>query len=116
MRDERYFDRADEFIPERWREQPELVKDRRAYFPFSMGLCPGTPKVIIELIGNAGEYVCPGRPLGMMSLRMFLSRTCLSFDWELAPGQTLEGYLEGMMSMFATQLPPTYIKFTPRKR
>ncbi len=34
-RDERYFPRGDEFIPERWNDQPELLRDMRAYIPFS---------------------------------------------------------------------------------
>jgi hypothetical protein len=33
--DERYFPRGREFIPERWTEKPELIKDRRAFIPFS---------------------------------------------------------------------------------
>lgn len=37
-RDERYFERPLEFIPERWtKEMPGLVKDRRAYMPWSIG-------------------------------------------------------------------------------
>lgn len=48
MRDKRYLERIEEFIPERWREQPEFVNDRRAYFPFFMGLFPGTPKGLLS--------------------------------------------------------------------
>lgn len=29
--------RQDEFIPERWYSQPELIKDRRAFSPFGVG-------------------------------------------------------------------------------
>jgi len=28
---------AEEFIPERWYSRPELIKDARAYAPFSVG-------------------------------------------------------------------------------
>ncbi|KAF7556322.1 hypothetical protein G7Z17_g1549 [Cylindrodendrum hubeiense] len=35
-RDPRCFERPDEFIPERWTSQPELVKDSSAFAPFSM--------------------------------------------------------------------------------
>ncbi|KAG4415830.1 hypothetical protein IFR04_011010 [Cadophora malorum] len=31
------FEKADEFIPERWTTRPEMVIDKRAYNPFSMG-------------------------------------------------------------------------------
>jgi hypothetical protein len=38
--DPRAFLRGDEFIPERWTTQPELVRDRTVYAPFSVGKCP----------------------------------------------------------------------------
>ena len=31
------FPRAQEFLPERWYSQPELIQDRRAFAPFSQG-------------------------------------------------------------------------------
>jgi tryprostatin B 6-hydroxylase len=31
------FDDPEEFIPERWTSQPELIHDSRAYAPFSVG-------------------------------------------------------------------------------
>lgn len=38
FRDERYFIRATEFLPERWLEEKDrLIKDERAFFPFSLG-------------------------------------------------------------------------------
>ncbi len=33
--DERYFPKGDEFIPERWIDQPGLVLNARAFIPFS---------------------------------------------------------------------------------
>jgi cytochrome P450 len=39
-RDPRYFARPLEFIPERWTEQPKLIKDARAFIPFSIGTVP----------------------------------------------------------------------------
>ncbi|KAM0075253.1 hypothetical protein ACKRZS_012707 [Fusarium odoratissimum] len=37
QRDERYFVRPSEYIPERWTTSPELVKDKTVYAPFSIG-------------------------------------------------------------------------------
>jgi cytochrome P450 len=31
------FEKADEFIPERWYSKPEMVRDKRAFAPFSQG-------------------------------------------------------------------------------
>ncbi|KAF9871302.1 cytochrome p450 [Colletotrichum karsti] len=36
-RDPRFFDRPDEFIPERWIDRPDLVKNAAVYVPFSTG-------------------------------------------------------------------------------
>jgi cytochrome P450 len=37
-RDERYYERPLEFIPERWTdEMPALVKDDRIFMPFTLG-------------------------------------------------------------------------------
>ncbi|KAK6502390.1 hypothetical protein TWF506_002970 [Arthrobotrys conoides] len=51
MTDEKYFERADEFIPERWTEKEEMVKDKRAYIPFGYGVhaCAGKQLAINEL-------------------------------------------------------------------
>jgi cytochrome P450 len=32
--------RPDEFIPERWYKYPDLIKDRSAFAPFSLGMYP----------------------------------------------------------------------------
>lgn len=37
QRQEMYYKKTEEFIPERWSDQPELVKDKRAYMPFGLG-------------------------------------------------------------------------------
>jgi cytochrome P450 len=49
-RDERYFERPDEFLPERWSPESQLHMDRRAYFPFIGGpkLCVGNHFALAE--------------------------------------------------------------------
>jgi cytochrome P450 len=49
-RDERYFERPDEFLPERWSPESQLHMDRRAYFPFIGGpkLCVGSHFALAE--------------------------------------------------------------------
>ncbi|KAF8517242.1 cytochrome P450 [Trichophaea hybrida] len=57
QRDERYYEKALEFIPERWTEEKaEMIKDKRAYAPFSLG-----------------TYGCVGKGLAMMELRMAIA-------------------------------------------
>lgn len=38
--DERYFQRPEEWLPERWSTKPHLIKDRAAFIPFSTGKSP----------------------------------------------------------------------------
>jgi tryprostatin B 6-hydroxylase len=33
------YERPHDFIPERWYKSPELVKDKTAFAPFSLGMC-----------------------------------------------------------------------------
>ncbi|CCX30032.1 cytochrome P450 [Pyronema domesticum] len=98
-RDERYFERPLEFIPERWtKEMPGLVKDRRAYMPWSIG-----------------PTACAGKPLANMSLKLMISRICLSFDFDFAEGQDPRAYKEDMKENFGFQVPALRMTFTPRK-
>lgn len=49
-RDDHYFERADEFLPERWADESTLRLDRRAYFPFLTGpkFCVGSHFALLE--------------------------------------------------------------------
>jgi cytochrome P450 len=51
MQQERYYERALEFIPERWEEGSSLKMDNRAYYPFSLGPrnCIGMKLAQLEL-------------------------------------------------------------------
>jgi cytochrome P450 len=40
--DARNFVKPDDFIPERWTSQPELVLNKEAFLPFSVGSYPQT--------------------------------------------------------------------------
>lgn len=45
------FPQPDEFIPERWYSRPELIRDKRAFAPFSVGgrQCVGKGMAYAEL-------------------------------------------------------------------
>lgn len=67
--DKRSFVQPNDFIPERWTTQPELVLNKSAWLPFS-----------------AGVYNCPGKALGMMELRSVVARTIDRFNVSFPPG------------------------------
>ncbi|KAF8532950.1 cytochrome P450 [Trichophaea hybrida] len=100
QRDPRYFSQPLDFIPERWTdESPELCKDKRAFMPFGLG-----------------SHVCAGKAFGIMEIRIAIARICLSFDWELAEGQTEKAYFEGQRDFFTCCLPNLFLRFTPWER
>jgi hypothetical protein len=50
-----------------------------------------------------------------MSLKLLISRICLSFDFDFAEGQDPRAFKEGMKENFAFQVPALRMTFTPRK-
>ncbi len=58
-RDERYFERAGEFLPERWAEDSPLRMERRAYFPFLTGpkFCVGSHFALLEATEAVGRFL-----------------------------------------------------------
>ncbi|KAH7009562.1 benzoate 4-monooxygenase cytochrome P450 [Ilyonectria destructans] len=96
-RDGRYFDRPEEFVPERWTSKPELVKDERAFVPFS-----------------TGRYSCIGKQLGLMEIRHVASQILRRYNVALAPGQTPSAFLQGKQDTFTLQLAPLDMVFPLR--
>ncbi|KAF1947502.1 cytochrome P450 [Clathrospora elynae] len=72
-RDPRAFLQPDEFIPERWSSQPELILRKDAFLPFGYG-----------------AYNCAGRPLALLQLRMVVAMVCNRFEISFAPGKEAE--------------------------
>lgn len=66
----RAFVKPDEFIPERWSTQPELILNKTAFFPFSIG-----------------KFSCIGKQLALSELRTVIAKMVLEFDVEFAEGE-----------------------------
>ncbi|EAW10404.1 cytochrome P450 [Aspergillus clavatus NRRL 1] len=96
-RSELCYERADEFIPERWYKSPELIKDERAFAPFTIG-----------------PYSCIGRPLALMNLRATVARLVITFDVEFAPGEDGRAFVEKAQDNFV--LYPGALNLTFKKR
>ncbi|KAK7424018.1 hypothetical protein QQX98_000628 [Neonectria punicea] len=97
FRDPRYFERPDEFIPERWTTQPELVKDGSVFTPFSIG-----------------RYSCVGKQLGLMEIRCVVSQIIHRYNISLGPGQTSEAFREELVDTFTLLCPKLDVVFTLR--
>lgn len=106
MSDERNFPRAAEFLPERWMSDQDgkvndLVKDRRAWFPF-----------------GHGAHSCPGKLLAIDEMRLIISYILSEFDvcFEGKGGQPFnyEEWAANWKDFFAVEMEELYLKFTPR--
>lgn len=92
QRDPRYWDNALEFTPERWEK---LTPEKAPWTAF-----------------NRGQWVCPGKNLAMMELRMVLSRIALRFDIEFASDDAeLKTFDEDTLDTFTLSLRPLHLSF-----
>ncbi|KAF5690423.1 pisatin demethylase cytochrome P450 [Fusarium circinatum] len=96
-RDERCFEKPNEFIPERWTTRPELIKDASVYAPFS-----------------TGRGVCAGKQLGLMEMRYVLMDILSRYDIAFAPGTNPQAFIDGLRDCYTLELPKLDMVFTPR--
>lgn len=98
-RDPRWWQDAQDFVPERFGERRvEMGTDQAPYLPFSLG-----------------AYSCPGKNLAQLSLRVALSTIVQNFDITFAPGETGEAFDKEMLDTFTVTLPPLQLQFSPRE-
>ncbi|KAL4764898.1 cytochrome P450 [Aspergillus foveolatus] len=95
--DERYYVDAKRFVPERWGGKKEMIQDGAPYFPFLYG-----------------PYVCPGKNLALMSLRISVSKLAQLYDIHFAPGENGELFETRTLDTFTTTLPPLHVQFLRR--
>ena len=107
--DERYFEKPHEWVPERWTSRPEMVKDRRAYLPFSMG-----------------RTVCAGKYFALMEMKVVVAKVVGEFEIGFPKGEEekegrygKEGepeWLKGNKDFFTLWLPELRLCLVPRVR
>ena len=73
QRDQRYFERPDDFVPERWLDGLAKRLPRFAYFPF-----------------GGGPRLCIGQPFAMLEAILLLSTIAQSWHLTLQPGHPVE--------------------------
>ncbi|TVY16496.1 Cytochrome P450 monooxygenase FCK2 [Lachnellula arida] len=89
---------AEEFLPERWEENSELILDKSVFVPFS-----------------SGPYGCVGKNLALMELRNVVARIVTEFDTKFAPGEDGRTLMEKSKDVFTMELAPLEVVFTKRK-
>ncbi|KAI0202863.1 cytochrome P450 [Astrocystis sublimbata] len=78
------FEKADEFIPERWTTRREMIRNVSAYNPW-----------------GTGHYSCIARPMAIDVLRATTARLIKRYRFRLAPGETGKRVLEDMKDQLA---------------
>jgi len=98
QRSPKAFAKPDEFIPERWTTQTEMILNKDAFFPFSLG-----------------RYGCIGKQLAYNELRNVISRLVLEFDVAFAKGEDGSRLLYETKDQFTLGLGGLNVVFTSRE-
>ncbi|KAL3712631.1 hypothetical protein TMatcc_001331 [Talaromyces marneffei ATCC 18224] len=96
--DERSFVRPNEFIPQRWIDRLDLVKNSSAYAPFGLG-----------------PFACAGKQLALMEIRRITVELLSRYDISFAKDQTREAFYEGQQDAFTLVCGKLQLVFTERK-
>jgi cytochrome P450 len=106
------YERAEEFLPERWGDKPELVLNKAVFVPFSSG------KFIQGDMDTAdyfrGTYSCIGKQLALMELREVTARIVTQFDIAFAPGEDGTALFEKTKDVFTLEVAPLKMVFKQR--
>ncbi|KAL8793202.1 MAG: hypothetical protein Q9195_004232 [Heterodermia aff. obscurata] len=77
------FERANEFIPERWYSRPEMIKDKIAFAPFALG-----------------RYYCIGKNLAYSEMRYVVALLASKYDIAFAEGEDGKAVEGDMIDQF----------------
>jgi cytochrome P450 len=99
QRDERYFAKPNEWIPERWFSQSELIIDRHAWIPFSVG-----------------PMNCAGKYFAVMEMKVLIAKAVASFDIQMAPGEDGKDMMENCKDYMTLWLPTLMLCLVPREK
>lgn len=97
-RSEKVYSRAQEFYPERWYSEPNMIKNKTSFAPFSIGV-----------------YGCIGKPLALLEMRTLITKLIMKYDVAFAPGETGRPLLEDTKDHFTLGLADLNLTFTPRR-
>jgi tryprostatin B 6-hydroxylase len=95
---EKAWERSLDFVPERWYSKPEMIRNKTAYAPFSVG-----------------RYGCIGKNLALMELRQVTAKLITIFDVSFAPGEDGKKLLNDSEDYFTIGLADLNLQFKLRK-
>ncbi|KAK1248803.1 hypothetical protein MKX08_007023 [Trichoderma sp. CBMAI-0020] len=84
-RNEDVYTDANSFIPERWYQFPDMIKNKDAFAPFS-----------------TGPYGCIAKRMALMDIRQVIARLVWTFDIDFAPGEDGATFEKGVDAFIMT--------------
>jgi cytochrome P450 len=99
QRDERYFAKPNEWIPERWFSQDDLIIDRHAWIPFSVG-----------------PFNCAGKYFAIMEMKVLIAKAVSSFDVQMAPGEDGKDLMDNCKDYMTLWLPTLKLCLVPLEK
>ncbi|KAL7930099.1 cytochrome P450 [Trichoderma chlorosporum] len=91
------FERASEFVPERWTTRPEMVRNGAAYVPF-----------------GTGHHSCLGKTLALNTMKYVLARILKNYRFRAAPGDDSLSAMINVTDQFTSN--PGILKLQFEKR
>lgn len=102
QRDSQYWVEPHSFIPERWTTKSEMILDKRAWCPFSLG-----------------TYGCAGKYFALMEIKLVIATLVLDFDIKFVGDMSQEEmgcFLETQQDWMTLQPGPLQLKFEKRQQ
>jgi tryprostatin B 6-hydroxylase len=97
-RSESCYERAEEFIPERWYSRPDMIRQKGVFAAFGIG-----------------PFSCIGRALSLVEMRNIIVKILQRFDVEFAPREDGEAFMEGAKDHFIIEVPELQMAFKERR-
>ncbi|PSS10965.1 hypothetical protein M430DRAFT_53504 [Amorphotheca resinae ATCC 22711] len=99
MRREDCFERGNEFLPERWFEKPEMIRNKAAYAPF-----------------GTGHHSCLGRVLATDDMRLVTARLVSKYHIRFPTGEDGHGVLGDLRDQFTANPGQLHLVFELREK
>ncbi|KAL6861927.1 cytochrome P450 [Trichoderma novae-zelandiae] len=91
------FERASEFVPERWTTRPGMVRNAAAYAPF-----------------GTGHHSCLGKTLALDMMKFVLARVLKSYRFRAGPGEDSLSALDNIKDQFTSNPGSLRLQFERR--
>jgi len=120
MPGELYFEKADAFIPERWYSKPEMVKNRHAHNPFSIGKLDRARGNFIDLLNSKadaqdlGKSSCIGKNLALTDIKLVVASIIRRYHISFTPGEDCHRVYTEMRDQFTIAPGPLSLRFKHR--